>query len=142
MVTQNDPERNISNGDIGVIRFVRRESGTVLELTCPDGRKTCWFGGGDPGQLALAYAITIHKCQGGQWDTVVIPLSGAFGVMMYRNLIYTAISRAKKKEQPVVERDYAIFRAVLLDCSSDERMIILETAKAVKKCLRKYRTAA
>ena len=44
-----------------------------------------------------AYAMTVHKSQGSEYETVIIPLIGEFAVMMRRNLIYTAITRAKKK---------------------------------------------
>lgn len=46
-------------------------------------------------QLALAYALTVHKSQGSQYDTILMPASMAASKMLYRNLLYTAISRAK-----------------------------------------------
>ena len=49
------------------------------------------------GELELAYAVTVHKSQGSQYETVIIPLPGEFSIMMKRNLIYTAITRARKK---------------------------------------------
>ena len=50
-----------------------------------------------PPQLALAYALTVHKSQGSQYDTVLMPVSMATARMLYRNLLYTAISRAGKE---------------------------------------------
>ena len=50
-----------------------------------------------PPQLALAYALTVHKSQGSQYDTVLMPVSMATARMLYRNLPYTAISRAGKE---------------------------------------------
>ena len=44
-----------------------------------------------------AYAVTIHKSQGSEYDTVIIPILNAFYIMLKRNLIYTAVTRAKKK---------------------------------------------
>ena len=50
-----------------------------------------------PPQLALAYALTVHKSQGSQYDTVLMPVSMATARILYRNLLYTAISRAGKE---------------------------------------------
>ena len=50
-----------------------------------------------PPQLALAYALTVHKSQGSQYDTVLMPVSMATTRMLYRNLLYTAISQAGKE---------------------------------------------
>lgn len=47
-------------------------------------------------QLELAYAITIHKSQGSEFDVVIIPLLGGFDKLYYRNLLYTGVTRAKK----------------------------------------------
>ena len=47
-------------------------------------------------QLELAYAITVHKSQGSEFEAVVIPLLGGFDKLYYRNLLYTAVTRAKK----------------------------------------------
>ena len=52
---------------------------------------------GELGDLALAYAISIHKSQGSEYAAVVIPLLKAHFMMLQRNLIYTAITRGKKK---------------------------------------------
>ena len=48
-------------------------------------------------ELELSYAITIHKSQGSEYDTVLMPVARKFSSMMIRNLLYTAISRAKKQ---------------------------------------------
>jgi exodeoxyribonuclease V alpha subunit len=55
------------------------------------------FTRGELGDLALAYAISIHKSQGSEYAAVVIPLLKAHFMMLQRNLIYTAITRGKKK---------------------------------------------
>ena len=47
-------------------------------------------------QLELAYAITVHKSQGSEFNAVIIPLLGGFDKLYYRNLLYTAVTRAKK----------------------------------------------
>jgi exodeoxyribonuclease V alpha subunit len=45
----------------------------------------------------LAYAITVHKSQGSEYEIVIMPFVGSFSVMLQRNLLYTAVTRAKKK---------------------------------------------
>jgi exodeoxyribonuclease V alpha subunit len=45
----------------------------------------------------LAYALTIHKAQGSEFDTILMPVMSSFGGMLSRNLLYTAVSRAKKR---------------------------------------------
>lgn len=47
-------------------------------------------------QIELAYAITVHKSQGSEFTAVVLPLLGGFDKLYYRNLLYTAVTRAKK----------------------------------------------
>ena len=48
------------------------------------------------GELELAYAITVHKSQGSEYDTVVLPIIDAASKLLYRNLLYTAVTRAKR----------------------------------------------
>lgn len=83
----------IFNGDIGHIRVINKRRGeAVIDF---DGRITVY-----PltllDQLELAYAITVHKSQGSEFEAVVIPLLGKFEKLSYRNLLYTAVTRAKK----------------------------------------------
>jgi len=47
-------------------------------------------------QLELAYAITVHKSQGSEFDAVIMPILDGFPKLYYRNLLYTAVTRAKK----------------------------------------------
>ena len=47
-------------------------------------------------QIELAYAITVHKSQGSEFTAVILPLLGGFDKLYYRNLLYTAVTRAKK----------------------------------------------
>lgn len=48
-------------------------------------------------EISLAYALTVHKSQGSQYDTIILPVSTATAKMLYRNLLYTAISRARRE---------------------------------------------
>ena len=84
----------VFNGDIGYIVKIDYQTGeTVVEFE--DGR-ICAYPRTEISQLSLAYAITIHKSQGSEFDTVVIPVIAGAPMILTRNLIYTAVTRAKK----------------------------------------------
>ena len=84
----------VFNGDMGVVTEAYPESGSI-EVTFEDGR-IANYTRTDLAQLTLSYAITIHKSQGSEFDVVLIPLSGGAPSIMTRNLLYTAVTRAKK----------------------------------------------
>ena len=65
----------------------------------------------DLGELELSYAMTIHKAMGSEYDTVIIPLLAAHRVLLTRNLLYTAVTRAKGKVVLVGQKK-ALFMAV------------------------------
>ena len=89
----NNYEKEVFNGDIGRIAVVDEEESTLRVLY--DGREVI-YESGELEEIALAYAITIHKSQGSEYPAVVIPLSMQHFTMLERNLIYTAVTRAKK----------------------------------------------
>ena len=91
---RNDYDRDLFNGDIGAVTAIDSEAGT---LTAKFDGKTHDFDRGALGNLALAYAISIHKSQGSEYPVVIVPLLKAHFMMLQRNLIYTAITRGKKK---------------------------------------------
>lgn len=98
IITNNDRDRNCSNGDIGVLRIISdNEKKPLFYVESPDGRRPSWDHIMDLQNIALAYALTVHKSQGSEWDTVLMALTDSFNNMMYRNLIYTAVSRARRK---------------------------------------------
>lgn len=95
MVKKNDWNQGVCNGDIG--RFVfPGPSPTLYGIHCTDGRRAVWYDGYPKTMLELAYAVTVHKAQGSEYDMVILPLTKRFSVMLTRNLLYTAISRAKR----------------------------------------------
>jgi len=83
----------IFNGDIGIIMQVKKSENTVVINF--EGR-IAEYGYEMLEQLELAYAITVHKSQGSEFDVVILPLLGGFERLYYRNLLYTAVTRAKK----------------------------------------------
>jgi exodeoxyribonuclease V alpha subunit len=91
---RNDYDKNLFNGDIGMVISVNAGAGT---LTANFDGAHHEFDRGALGNLALAYAISIHKSQGSEYPVVIIPLLKAHFVMLQRNLLYTAITRGKKK---------------------------------------------
>ncbi len=91
---RNNYDKNLFNGDIGTVVAVAPEAGT-LEADFDGARHT--FDRGESGDLALAYAISIHKSQGSEYPVVIVPLLKAHFMMLQRNLLYTAITRGKKK---------------------------------------------
>ena len=115
IVTQNSSYYNVCNGDVGVLHICGEKPNRVAVLDIC-GRKVSWHidyakardGLDDdppPPQLALAYALTVHKSQGSQYDTILMPVSMSTARMLYRNLLYTAISRAKKEVLLVGSRE-------------------------------------
>lgn len=94
MQCKNNYEKEIFNGDLGIIKRIDTNEGVmVVEI---DGEEINFFKD-ELDELQLAYATTIHKSQGSEYDTIIIPLTKQHKVMLQRNLIYTAITRAKKK---------------------------------------------
>lgn len=90
----NEAGTGIFNGDIGRIVKVKRQEGTVLIDF--DGRMAEYtFEMLD--QIELAYAVTVHKSQGSEFNAVILPLLGGYDKLLYRNLLYTAVTRAKQR---------------------------------------------
>ena len=84
----------VFNGDIGIIREINRFAETVtVEF---DERKMVEYSYKQLEELELAYAITIHKSQGSEYPAVIIPVHSGPKMLMTRNLIYTAVTRARK----------------------------------------------
>lgn len=92
MATVNNYESDYVNGDIGIIK-----SCDALSFTVDFSGRTIKIDKAQKDDFQLAYATTIHKSQGSQYDTVIICLPKESDGMMYRNLLYTAITRAQKQ---------------------------------------------
>ena len=96
--------QDISNGDIGYVAAVEnREDGPVLKVDFGEDR-VMEYDGSQLDLLDLAYATTIHKSQGSEYDSVIISVQCAHSVMLNRPLLYTAVTRAKKRVILVGER--------------------------------------
>ncbi len=93
--TKDDGENGIGvyNGDMGTLTDINTVSG---KITVRFDDKTAIYNIEDVNQLELSYAVTIHKSQGSEFDCVIIPLLDTPEKLCYRNLLYTAVTRAKK----------------------------------------------
>ena len=97
---ENMPEENVFNGDIGVIK-------QIIPANMSDSKKTEIYVDYDGiivkylpkdfSKIKHAFIISIHKAQGSEFEMVIIPISMDYRRMLYRKLIYTAITRAKRK---------------------------------------------
>lgn len=93
MQIRNNYDKNVFNGDIGSIETVNQED---RELTVQFGERIVEYESNELDELVLAYATTIHKSQGSEYSAVIIPIFMQHFTLLQRNLIYTAITRAKK----------------------------------------------
>ncbi|MCL2029730.1 MAG: ATP-dependent RecD-like DNA helicase [Deltaproteobacteria bacterium] len=93
MQIKNNYNRDVFNGDGGRVERIDLEA---QELTVNFEGRPVVYDFGDLDELALAYAITIHKAQGSEFPAVVIPLTSAHHIMLKRNLLYTALTRGRR----------------------------------------------
>ena len=93
MQIRNNYDKEVFNGDIGIISFVDTQNRT---LTVDFDGRSVPYDISELDELVLAYATTIHKSQGSEYPIVVMPVLMNHYVMLQRNLIYTGITRAKK----------------------------------------------
>jgi exodeoxyribonuclease V alpha subunit len=93
--TRNNYDLGVFNGDIGIIKSI-----DLTDFTCQiyyQGHDQCFeYTKEDLSDLQLAYGITIHKSQGSEFQAVIIPVASQHFKMLFRNLIYTGLTRAKK----------------------------------------------
>ncbi len=111
-VMQTKNREEVSNGDIGYIRKIERdEDGFQVEVDFHDDRIVSYEDNESLSHLDLAYATTIHKSQGGQYDSVLLSIQNCHGRMLKRPLVYTGLTRAKRKVQ-IVGDWQAVIRAI------------------------------
>ena len=92
MQVRNNYDKDVFNGDIGRIESI---DVTDQEVRVRFGDRSAVYEFSELDELALAYAITVHKSQGSEFRAVVVPITTQHFVMLQRNLIYTAITRAR-----------------------------------------------
>ena len=109
----------VFNGDVGVLEEIDVQN-RALSVRFLD--KVAEYSGEEVGQLELAYAVTVHKSQGSEFDCVILPLLDFPYQLKYRNLLYTAVTRAKKLLITVGSR------AVIEQMAANERKTMRYTA--------------
>lgn len=111
-------DENVFNGDIG--RILKIKSSGQREVLVDFDGNIVKFTPSTFANFTLGYTISIHKSQGSEFDTVIIPILNKYGIMLYRKLIYTAITRAKKKLILIGEVT-ALRRAIFNDRCQDRK---------------------
>ncbi len=93
MQIENNYDKEIYNGDIGIINSINEDEKEML-ITFDNKKLIYEFA--DLDELNLAYAVTIHKSQGSEYHTIIVPVLMEHFIMLQRNLLYTSITRGKK----------------------------------------------
>jgi len=132
-VMQTKNREEVSNGDIGYIRKIERdEDGFQVEVDFHDDRIVSYEDNESLSHLDLAYATTIHKSQGGQYDSVLLSIQNCHGRMLKRPLVYTGLTRAKRKAQ-IVGDWQAVIRAIqTTDTERRNTMLAARITETVK----------
>lgn len=114
---------DVNNGDVGYITGISQDCDTsYVTVDFGDGR-TMEYEGGDLEMLDHAYASTVHKSQGSEYQSVIINLQCAHAVMLVRPLLYTAVTRAKKRVILVGERRAVCIAIKRVDTEQRETML-------------------
>jgi exodeoxyribonuclease V alpha subunit len=130
--TKNDYKLEVFNGDIGIITSV-----TPLHILCKvdlelkRARAIMIPVNHLVGMVRLAYAVTVHRFQGKEVDHVLLPLTDTMSAMLYRNLVYTAITRAKKSVTIFGSKE-ALYKAVLDVKSNLRKTLFAERLQLAK----------
>lgn len=96
--TTNNYEKDVFNGDLGIITDIEKDGDDfIIQVTFEDGRVVEYTKEELKGELVHAYAVTIHKSQGSEYRVTLIVCSSMQNFMNQRNLLYTAVTRAKYK---------------------------------------------
>ncbi len=119
----------VFNGEVGIVSDIQPGTLTV----CFDGRYADY-----PleslGELELAYATTVHKSQGSEYDTVIVPMLPAHKILLSRNLFYTAITRAKRRVA-LVGMKKALYMAVRKDSTGKRNTLLGERIQLYHQAL-------
>lgn len=97
MQIRNNYQKDVFNGDIGRITYINRDDGEII-VRYPDvgGARDVMYDQAELDELVLSYAVSVHKSQGSEYPVVVLPVVTQHFILLQRNLLYTAITRAKE----------------------------------------------
>ena len=131
MVVKNDYQLQIYNGDVGKLLRVEDDH-LKVRIYDAEGREDAIveIAEGTAGdKLRLAYAVTVHKSQGSEFDTIILPIVRSQGRMLQRNLLYTAVTRARKRVW-LIGDESAILAAVRNNKVAKRNTVFAEAIKA------------
>jgi len=117
---ENMPDMNVFNGDIG---FIEKIKGTEITIDF-DGNKVKYTPK-DYKSIKHGYAISIHKAQGSEFDIVIMPVVNSYKMMLYKKLMYTGITRAKKSLM-IVGDPKAFYKAVYNEGNKKRNSLLKE----------------
>ncbi|MBE3561831.1 MAG: ATP-dependent RecD-like DNA helicase, partial [Ktedonobacteraceae bacterium] len=133
MQTRNNYDKGVFNGDVGRIRAIDGEKATVkVEFVEEAGPLFVSYDFHELDELVLAYAVTVHKSQGSEYPAVVIPLVREHRMLLQRNLLYTAITRARRF-CVLVGQPYALELAVRNDRVAQRNTALAEKLLTLNK---------
>lgn len=129
MQVRNDYGKDVYNGDIGFVNGYDEEENLLSVLF--DGRSVA-YAPEETDDLVLAYAVTVHKSQGGEYDIVIMPVVSQHRGMLRRNLLYTAMTRARRMMVFLGQR--SAFSAAVQNAHEQQRYGLL--AQRLREALR------
>ena len=128
----NSPENNVFNGDLGTIVGIsltkadpQKQDQLIIDF---DGNEVTYFKK-DLAKIKLAYCMSIHKAQGNEFQLVILPLVSAYHRMLNRNLLYTAITRAKRLL--ILLGEPAAFQLAIKHEAADRQTTLLERLEKI-----------
>jgi exodeoxyribonuclease V alpha subunit len=134
MQIRNNYGKDVFNGDIGVVREI---DDRAYRITVDFEGKSVIYEKEELNEITLAYAISVHKSQGSEYQAVVLPLLTQHYIMLQRNLFYTALTRAKKLSC-VIGSSKALYIAIKNDkpvkrnCQVKEKLVAVDLEQGKK----------
>lgn len=131
MQIRNNYEKDVFNGDIGMVRSIIGQSVSVAFPDRPEGENVTYVKG-EMDELQLAYAMSVHKSQGSEYATVIMPLVRSHYMLLQRNLLYTGITRAKLRVLLAGSKN-ALYTAVSNDKTRKRYSLLAERLQEIKE---------
>ncbi|MBQ1496438.1 MAG: ATP-dependent RecD-like DNA helicase [Bacilli bacterium] len=117
---ENDPDNNVFNGDIGYIKDINNK-----ELVIDFDGNIVHYQVKDLSSIKHGYAISIHKAQGSEFKVVFMPITLSYKIMLYKKIIYTGITRAKKSLTIIGDKN-AFLYAIMNNSGYERRTYLKE----------------
>lgn len=124
----NDSEQSIFNGDIGRILAIYTDTKGKQKIQIDFDGKIIYFEKKELKNITHAYAISIHKSQGSEFDHVIMPVCKHFYIMLYNKILYTAVSRAKKT-LTIIGEPKSFVQGIMNNYSSERKTSLIENLK-------------